>query len=60
MTHLSLPLKTERLKQWCEDVNRVQSDVTFDFVFVDEEGFRKYSPKTFAELAANFRQYKDG
>lgn len=57
---LDVPLKTERLKQWCEDVNRVQSDVSFDFVFVDEESFRKYSPKTFAELAANFRQYKDG
>ncbi|MCR9193755.1 MAG: DEAD/DEAH box helicase family protein [Hyphomonas sp.] len=57
---LDVPLKTARLKQWCEDINRVQSDVTYDFVFVDEESFGSYSPKSFADLAANFRQYKDG
>ena len=43
----------------CEDINRAQLDVTYDFVFVDEESFKKYSPKSFADLAANFRQYKD-
>jgi type III restriction enzyme len=57
---LDVPLKTARLKQWCEDINRVQSDVTYDFVFVDEESFSSYSPKSFSDLAANFRQYKDG
>ena len=56
---LDVPLKTARLKQWCEDINRVQSDVTYDFVFVDEESFKSYSPKSFADLAANFRQYKE-
>ena len=56
---LDVPLKTQRLKQWCEDINQVQSDVTYDFVFVDEESFNKYSPKSFADLVANFRQYKD-
>ena len=24
-----------RLKQWCEDINRVQDDVKFGFVYVD-------------------------
>lgn len=57
---LDVPLKTARLKQWCEDINRVQSNVTYDFVFVDEESFSSYSPKSFADLLANFRQYKDG
>jgi type III restriction enzyme len=57
---LDVPLKTARLKQWCEDINRVQSNVTYDFVFVDEESFKTYSPKSFADLVANFRQYKDG
>jgi len=57
---LDVPLKTARLRQWCEYINRIQSEVTFDFVFVDEESFDKYSPKTFSELTANFRQYKDG
>ncbi len=56
---LDVPLKTARLKQWCEDINRVRSDVTYDFVFVDEESSKSYSPKSFADLVANFRQYKD-
>ena len=56
---LDVPLKTTRLKQWCEDINKVQSDATYDFVFVDQESFKKYSPKSFADLVANFRQYKD-
>ena len=57
---LDVPLKTQRLKQWCEDINRAQSDVTYDFVFVDEESFKKYNPKSFTDLVANFRQYKEG
>ena len=57
---LDVPLKTARLKQWCEDINRVQPDVTYNFVFVDEESFTSYSLKSFADLVANFRQYKDG
>lgn len=56
---LDVPLKTERLKQWCEDINRVQSDVVYDFVFVDEESFENYRPKSFSDLVANFRQYKE-
>lgn len=56
---LDVPLKTARLKQWCEDINRIQSDVIYDFVFVDQESFEKYSPKSFADLVANFRQYKE-
>jgi type III restriction enzyme len=56
---LDVPLKTARLRQWCEDVNRIQSEVTYDFVFVDQESFDEYHPKTFSELTANFRQYKD-
>lgn len=55
---LDVPLKTRRLEQWCNDANNAQSDVRYDFVFVDEENFKKYSPKSFNELAANFREYK--
>ncbi|MEH6575680.1 MAG: DEAD/DEAH box helicase family protein [Amphritea sp.] len=57
---LDVPLKTERLKLWCEDINRAQSDVTYDFVFVDEESFNRYSPKSFGDLVSSFRQYKEG
>ena len=56
---LDVPLKMARLKQWCEDINKSQDEVRFDFVFVDEEGFNKYQPKTFAALLKSFREYKD-
>lgn len=56
---LDVPLKMERLRQWCEDINRVQSDVTYDFVYVDEESFEKYKPASFRQLVAGFREYKE-
>ena len=55
---LDVPLKLERLRQWCEDINRVQSDVKYGYVFVDEESFKRYSPKKFSDLEAGFRQYQ--
>jgi type III restriction enzyme len=55
---LDVPLKMERLRQWCEDVNRVQADTTFDFVFVDQASFDKYRPSTFGDLVSGFREYK--
>jgi type III restriction enzyme len=56
---LDVPLKMERLRQWCEDINRVQSDVTYDFVYVDEESFEKYKPASFRQLVDGFREYKE-
>jgi type III restriction enzyme len=55
---LDLPLKMERLRQWCEDINRVQSDVKWDFVYVDQEGFEKYKPTSFRQLVDGFREFK--
>ena len=55
---MDVPLKMQRLHQWCEDVNRVQSDVKYDFVFVDQEGFEKYKPKSFRQLTESFKEYK--
>jgi type III restriction enzyme len=54
-----VPLKMQRLKQWCEDINKAQKKYSFDYVFVDEEDFNKYRPDSFASLVRNFRQYKD-
>lgn len=48
----------ERLRQWCEDINRVQEDVEYDFVYVDEEGFEEYRPAIFRQLVDGFREYK--
>jgi type III restriction enzyme len=56
---LDVPLKMVRLRQWCEDINAIQSDVTYDFLYVDEEGFKKYEPKSFTELLSGFREYKE-
>ncbi len=55
---LSVPQKMERLKQWCEDVNSLQDTVRYDFVYVDEDGFEKYHPRSFGDLVAGFRSYK--
>ena len=50
--------KTRRLAQWCEDINTVQSDVIYDFVYVDEESFQAYKPSTFQQLLEAFTEYK--
>lgn len=55
---LDVPLKMARLKQWCEDINRVQSDVKYGFVYVDQEGFEKYRPTSFKELVSGFQEYQ--
>jgi predicted ATPase len=60
------------LAPWCEDINRVQTrenpakypaklagyDVTYDFVYVDEESFEKYKPTSFRQLQEAFKEYK--
>jgi len=57
---VDVPLKMARLRQWCEDINRVQSDVAYDFVYVDEESFEKYRPTSFRQLMDGFMEYKSG
>jgi len=56
---LDVPLKMRRLRQWCEDINRVQADVEYDFVYVDEESFEKYKPTSFGQLIDGFREYRE-
>jgi type III restriction enzyme len=56
---VDVPLKMERLRQWCEDINRVQSDVAYDFVYVDEESFNQYKPASFRQLIDGFRECKE-
>jgi type III restriction enzyme len=55
---LDVPLKMARLRQWCEDINRVQKDVEYDFVYVDEASFEKYNPTSFRQLVEGFKEYK--
>jgi len=56
---LDLPQKMARLKQWCADASAAEENgQRYDFVFVDQNGFEKHAPKTFASLAASFTDYK--
>ena len=52
-------LKMERLKQWCTDINKAQTDIIFDYIFVDQESFEEYQPKSFKALVNGFREYKE-
>ncbi|MDE0296347.1 MAG: DEAD/DEAH box helicase family protein [Bryobacterales bacterium] len=56
---LDVPLKMQRLRAWCEDINRAQTGMEYDFAYVDEESFKKYKPATFKQLVAGFREYKE-
>lgn len=55
---LDVPLKMERLRQWCEDTNVAQSETYYDFVYVDEESFERYKPSSFSQLVSSFTEYK--
>lgn len=56
---LDLPQKMARLKLWCADATAAEENGRrYDFVFVDQAGFEKHTPSTFAALAACFTEYK--
>jgi type III restriction enzyme len=44
------PKKFERLKQWCEDTNKLNRDAVFDCVLVRQEEFEKYKPRKFSDV----------
>jgi type III restriction enzyme len=48
-----------RLKHWCADATAAEENgQRYDFVFVDQIGFEKHTPKNFAALAASFTEYR--
>jgi type III restriction enzyme len=51
-------LKLERLKNWCEDINEIQNEIKYDFLYVVEENFHKYQTKNFQELIDVFNGSK--
>ena len=55
---LDVPEKIARLRQWCDDVNRIQGARHHRFVFVDSEAFEKYRPRTFEQLITTFTKYQ--
>ena len=56
---LDVPLKMARLEEWCRDVNQLQSESSYDFVYVDQPGFEQYKPKSFRDLVESFTSYKN-
>ena len=53
------PLKMKRLKQFCADLPQaLPPGKKWGFVFADEEGFRKYRPKSFQGLIDTFTKYQ--
>jgi type III restriction enzyme len=58
---LDLPAKMARLAQWCKDATEAslaQGGPAYRFVYVDEAGFAKATPRTFESLAKAFTEYQ--
>ena len=49
--------KIAGLKQWCQDVNSLATDISADFVFVDQKSFEADPPKNFTALTKTFTRY---
>ena len=48
------PLKIERLKQWCDDINKLNTKVSYKWLYIKEEEFLKYQPNNFSSLITLF------
>jgi type III restriction enzyme len=55
---LDLPMKMARLRQWCDDLNGLQSATKYGFIYVPQDEFEKSKPRTFADLEAAFREFR--
>lgn len=53
---LDVEPKIARLDQWCKDINKIQSRITYRWLLVREEEFKKYTPKSFEELIKIFKK----
>lgn len=59
---LDLPRKMARLALWCADAtdaSQAEGGPVYRFVYVDQAGFERNPPTSFAALAAGFTQYRD-
>jgi type III restriction enzyme len=45
-------LKIERLKQWCDDVNKRQDKIKYSMLYVKQEDYEKFNPQSFGDLVA--------
>lgn len=59
---LDLPQKMARLRQWCADAtsaSQAESGPAYRFVYVDQRGFERNQPSSFAGLATVFTEYQE-
>lgn len=50
MEELDLNLKLNRLKEWCIDVNNIQSDFQYDYLYIPYKKFTENPPPNFGNL----------
>ncbi|MFH1749640.1 MAG: DEAD/DEAH box helicase family protein, partial [bacterium] len=48
--------KIKRLEQWCEDASERQKRMVYRMLYVKQEEYEKYTPKSFEELVKNFEK----
>ena len=59
---LDLPQKMARLRQWCQDAtaaSKAEGGPAFRFIYVDQGGYERNPPTSFAALAAGFTEYQE-
>lgn len=55
---MDVPLKMARLKQWCDDLNKIQSEVKYGLVYVPMDLFERYNPNAFLDAVDLFKDYQ--
>lgn len=55
---LDTALKMKRLRQWCEDVNKAQSEVRYGCLYVEQVEFEAYRMKSFDDVEIACGEYK--
>jgi len=56
---LDLPQKMKRLAQYCVDANAAEENGTqYSFVFVDQDGWERNRPRSFAALTTSFTDFQ--
>jgi len=48
--------KIKRLEQWCKDATERQKKIEYKMLYVKQEKWDNYTPKSFAELVASFSE----
>ena len=46
--------KIQRLMRWCEDINAIQNKVHYRCLYIKQEAFQKYTPRSFNDLINSY------